>query len=231
MWPQIQSVNLDDNEAVFFTRELEYIKSQLYNIKYPEYTATILMPVDSSAGAGAETIVYRQFDSVGMMKIMASYGDDAPESDVKGIEFFTPVKSLRGAYSYSIQDIRNAMHVGRPLQSMKGEAARRSYEQAVNDIAWKADGSSQYGGLFGMLYNPNTTKSPAPTGTWSGATADQIIADVNFLINTPRTLTLKTEIVDTVVFPVEQMSLLSSTPRSTLSDTTILEFLFTRMLI
>lgn len=222
---KIISVNLDADEAAFFSRELEFVKTQMYNVRYPEYQATMLIPVDTSAGPGAEAIVYYQFDSVGVMKIMASYGDDAPRSDVKGKEFIAPVKSIRGAYGYSVQDIRNAMYARRPLKTMKAQAARRSYDQTVNDIAWFADGSSNYGGLVGFLYNANTTKSPAPTGTWSTATPDQIIADVNFGINNPLKITLKTETVDTCLLPVEQYTLIASTPRSTQSDTTILEFL------
>jgi len=221
----IRSENLDANEALFFSRELEHIKTKTYDIQYPEYIIKSLVPVDTSAGPGAESVTYRQFDRVGQMKVLASYSDDAPRSDVMGQEFTSPVKSLRGAYGYSIQDLRNAMFANRPLKNMKAKAARESYEQAVNDYGWFADGSAAYAGLTGFLYNANTTKSPAPTGTWSAATADQIIADVNFAINTPKTITKKTEIIDTCVMPVDQMSHIATTPRSTTSDTTILEFL------
>lgn len=221
----IESNNIDANEAIFFARELEYVKTQTYDIKYPEYQATTLMPVDSSAGPGAETITYRQYDRVGTMKIMASYADDAPRADVKGQEFFTPVKSLRGAYGYNIQEIRNAIFAKRPLKAMKATSAREAYEQTVNDIAWFADGSASYGGLRGLIYSLNTTKNAAPTGNWSTASANDIIADVNFAIQTPRTITLKTEIVNTVLIPVGQYGDISTKPRSDYSDTTILEFL------
>lgn len=221
---EVKSVNLDANESIFFSRELEYIKSQMYSIKYPEYQATMLMPVDTSAGPGAESITYQQFDSVGIMKVMASYGDDAPRADVKGKEFTSPVKSIRGAFGYSIQDIRNAQFAIKPLKQMKANASRRAYEQTVNEYGWFADGSAAFGGLTGFIYNANTTKSPAPTGTWSGATADQIIADINFAINNVPVITLKTESVNTVLLPVDQYTVIASTPRSTTSDTTILEF-------
>lgn len=224
---KIFSVHLDDNESAFFARELEYVKSQTYDIRYPEYQAVMLMPVDSSAGPGAESITYQQFDSVGVMKLMASYGDDAPRADVKGKEFTVAIKSIRGAYGYSIQDIRNAMFARRPLKTMKAMAARRAYDQTVNNIAWFADGSAKYAGLFGFLYNANTTKSPAPVGAWETGpkTADQIIGDVNFAINNILKTTLNTEMADTVLMPVSQFAYIASTPRSGTSDTTILEFL------
>jgi len=222
----IQCVCLDANEAVFFTRELEFVKRQTYDIRYPEYLATILMPVDTSAGPGAEAIVYHQFDGVGTMKLMASYGDDAPRSDVNGKEFIGPIKPIRGSYGYSVQDIRNAQFANRPLKTMKASNARRVYEQTLNDWAWFADGSSKYGGVYGFLYNPNITKSPAPTGGWTGgATPDQIIADVDFAINNIVKVTLRTEKADTVLISTEGYSYIATTPRSGTSDTTILEFL------
>jgi len=221
----INSVNLDANESIFFARELEHIKTQVYNIEYPEYTIKSMIPVDTSAGSGAEFITYSEYDRVGQMKILANYADDAPRSDVTGKQYTSPVKSIRGSYGYSVQDLRNAMFANKPLKQMKANSARESYEQTVNDFGWFADGTAKYGGLTGFLYNANTTKSPAPTGTWSTATADQIIADVNFAINTPRTLTKKTQIIDTCALPVNQYAEIATKPRSTTSDTTILEFL------
>jgi len=220
-------VNLDAGETVYFLRELEFVKAQVYNKQYPEYMWQFLFPVDSSAGPGVEAIVYRSYDSVGIMKMMSSYSDDAPRADVFAKEFTAKVKSLRGAYGYSIQDVRAAIYQNRPLKTLKADAAMLAYMQGVNDIAWFADGSAKYGGVYGFLYNPNTTKTNAPTGNWIGgaATPDQIIADVNYGINRPRILTKTVERVNTVLLPVEEFAHIASTPRSSTSDTTILEFL------
>lgn len=221
----IRSVNLDANESIFFARELEAIKARSYDQKYPTLQARTLFPVSYDAGTGAESITYRQFDSVGVMKIIANYADDLPRSDVKGKEFTSPVRGLGGSYGYNVQEIRNAMKAGRPLEQRKANAVRMSNEQMLNRIAWYADGTATWGGLYGILYNANTSKSAAVTGTWSGATADQIIGDVNALINNVLSNTKGVESVDTVVLPVTQYTLIASTPRSTTSDTTILEFL------
>ena len=115
----------------------------------------------------------------------------------------------------------------RNLNGMRAMAARRSNDQMANKIAWFADGSADWAGLTGILYHPNTTKSAATTGSWiSGpATADQIIGDVNDAINSVPDLTNGVEAVDTVLLPQLEYSHIASTPRSTTSDTTILEFL------
>lgn len=51
-------INLDANESIFFERELEHVKARSYDIKYPEFKATMLIPVSTEAGPGAETITY-----------------------------------------------------------------------------------------------------------------------------------------------------------------------------
>jgi hypothetical protein len=222
----IKFVNLDAFEGKFFLRELEKVKSKTYDILYPEYQWKTLFPIDTEAGLGAEASIYHQFDRVGAMKIIANYADDLPRSDVFGKEFISKIKSIGGSYGYSLQEVRASALANRNLTTRKASSARASYEQEMNDIAWFADGSAAYGGLTGFLYNPNTTKSPAPTGTWAAATPDQIIADVNFLINNIPVVTLGVEKgTNTVVLPIQQYTLIASTKCSPDSDTTILEFL------
>ena len=222
-----QIINLDSDQLIFFRRQLEYIKSQSYDIKYPLLQATNLFPVSTEAGPGAETITYEQFDSVGVMKFIADYADDLPKSDVKGRQFSIIVQSLGGSYGYSIQEIRSAQMANRNLTAMRANAARRSNDQMANRIGWFADGSSQWAGLTGILYHPNTTKTQAVVGNWlnPATTPDQIINDVNVAINAVPTLTNGVEMVDTVVLPIAQYAHIASTPRSATSDTTILEFL------
>jgi len=223
----IVSQNLDANESIFFARELELIKSRSYDILYPELKATRLIPVSTEAGSGAESITYQQYDSVGVMKIIADYADDLPRADVKGKEFTSVVRSLGGSYGYSVQEIRAAQMAGKPLQQRKANAVRSANDQQVNRIAWFADGSKTYSGLYGFFYNPNTTKSAAPVGAWltGPKTTDQIIGDVNFAINKIPDLTLGVEVADTVLIAPLEYSYIATTPRSATSDTTILEFL------
>ena len=228
---QIVSVNLDANEKVFFSRELEHVKTKTYDIKYPDLKAKQYIPVSTDAGPGAESITYEQYDHVGMFKIIASYADDLPRSDVKGVEFTSPVRSIGGSYGYSIQAIRAARMAGKPLETRKAEATRKSYELKVNEIAWNARPTmAKYGGLTGLIYNPNITKYEVDTGAessvkpWSGKTSEEIIFDMNKAVDTPIKLTLGTGVANTLLMPLENYTLISSTRNSDASDLTILEY-------
>jgi hypothetical protein len=222
----VKSVNLDANESVFFARELESIKARSYDVKYPELKGTMLIPVSTDAGPGAESITYHQFDSVGVAKIIANYADDLPRADVLGKEFTSKVRGIGASYGYNLQEVRAAAMAGKPLQQRRANAARRANDQTVNNIAWFGDATH---GLLGLLNNPNITAATAPNGTggfpqWTTKTAAEILADLNNTVNGIISLTKGVEVPDTVLLPVEQYTLISTKQNSTASDTTVLQY-------
>jgi len=222
-----QFVNLDNAQSIFFARELEARKARTYDVVKAPLKAFELFPTDSTAGAGAESIVYEQYDETGIAKIIANYADDLPRASVKGKEFTARVKSVGNSYGYSLQEVRAAQMAGKPLVQRSADAAARAQRELWNKIAFYGDASY---GIPGFLTNTNIPDASAPADGASSGTAfstktpDQIIRDLNNLANTVVTSTNGAEQPDTLVLPVAQHSLLASTPRSSTSDTTILDF-------
>ncbi|HEU4402342.1 MAG TPA: major capsid family protein, partial [Candidatus Polarisedimenticolia bacterium] len=139
-----------------------------------------------------------------------------------GKQLSANVRSIGGSYGYSVQDIRRANMAGVPLEQRKANAARKANDQLTNSIAWFGDDTH---GLQGLLYNANVTKAAATNGGWLSATADHIIQDVNVAIGNMISTTKGVETPDTVAIATKQFAHISSTPRTTGTDTTILEFL------
>jgi len=233
----LETTRLDADESIFFNRELETIMARSFDVLYPELKAIRLIPVDTSAGPGADSITYRQFDTVGLAKVIANYADDLPRADVLGKEFTSKVRSIGGAYGYSLQEVRSAAKAGRPLAQMKANAARRANDQIVDKIAWLAKSSdTAYGGLVGLLYAPNVTTGTAPAGATTGVVpwynanpalqknADEILTDLNNLVTDIVDLTGGVEVPDTLLLPIKQYSRLQKTRLAAGTDTTILEF-------
>lgn len=221
-------VNLDANESVFFARELEHIKAQTYDIVYPELKAVKYIPVSTDAGAGAETITYTQYDEVGMAKVISNYADDLPRADVKGKQFTSVVRSVGDAFGYNIQEIRASAMANKNLPTRKANAARRAVDQKINTIAWSARAADgENAGLIGLLYQPNVTKGTVTTRgghvTFATKTAEEMYLDLCKAVDDILTLTKGTEIPDTLLLPIAQHSLITSTFRSTNSDITVLE--------
>lgn len=221
----VNSIHLDANETVFFQRQLEFIKSRTFDIKYPEFKAILNIPVSTEAGEGATSITYMQFDGNGVSKFIADYSDDLSNIEVQGKEFTSRIREIGNSYQFSTKEIRAAAFANKSLRSMKAERSRRANDQLVDDIGWFADGTPKFAGLVGLIYNPNINVDPAPNGGWGAATPDAIIADVNFAIDNPLDVTNGVEIVNTCLLSVPKFRQISTTPRSTTSDTTILQFL------
>ena len=224
---QPKFLNLDADESIFFARELESVKSKSYDVLYPELKARKLIPVSFEAGPGAESITYQQYDQVGIAKIIAKYGDDLPRADVKGKEFNSPIKSLGASYGYSLQEIRNAKFAGKSLEQRRANAAKRAIMQKENTIAFFGDTNSN---LPGLLSNANILVHTLPadgtgaTTTFSTKTPDQIIRDLNAAAHKIVEQSKGVHAPDTLLLPIAQYTYCASTPRSSTSDTTILEY-------
>lgn len=222
-----QLPHFDSNESMFLQRQLDYIKSQTYDIKYAELKARKLIPVSSEADPGAEKIFYRAYDQTGLAKIISNYGDDLPRADVKGAEYSANVKTLGASFAYNIQELRAAVYGNVPLEQRRANAARRSIAQLENTIAFFGDTAS---GLQGLFNGANITSVTIPadgTGSsklWSTKTPDQILRDMNLVSNTVVSTSLGVEIPDTLLAPLSQYNYIASTARSANSDTTILNY-------
>lgn len=225
----------DADYGMFFARELEKIKSNSYDVRYPELTATRIIPVSNEAGPGAENITYHQYDSVGFAKIISNYSTDLPRVDLVGKEFTSKVKSIGDSYGYSVQDIRAARMAGKPLEQRKANAARRAVDQEINRIGYFGDTKHNMKGLF---THPNITAYVLPTdGTLNGAVAgtaaaakfinktpDQVVRDLNGMANKIVELTGGVEQANTLLLSQNIYGDIATRARSINSDTTILEF-------
>lgn len=191
-----------EDASVFFARELDYIKSQSYDVIYPELTALGLFPMSSEVNPGAETVTYYSYDKTGMAKIITNYATDLPRADVKGKPTTAMVKSIGDSYGYSMQEMRASRMAGKSLDVRKAESARYQIEYLNNKIAWAGDAES---GLMGILSEGNdipyyTIPQGASGSTqWSSKTPDEILADINGMQKFVSKTTKNAEQPDTLV--------------------------------
>ena len=211
----------DANETAIFARQLEYVYTKTYDVKYPEFKARLFIPVDTSVPTGAETYTYRQFDEMGMAKLISNYASDLPNVTILGKEFTGTCKSLGTSYSYSIQDVRRASMAGLPLETSLARVARRVTEAKIDSLAAFGDTNAALGGFLNAANVPLITPT---TGTWSSATADQIIADLDKLVNSIVTVSNGIHIPDTLLLPITQFLRLNNLQRSAASDKTVLQW-------
>lgn len=219
-------VNFDENESIFFARELEHVKARSYDKKYPDLKARSLFPLEFEANEGAETITYEQHDQVGMAKIISNYADDLPRADVKGKEFTARVRTIASSYGYNYDEVKKAAMTGKPLAQRKANAAKRAHMVLENKIAFFGDTTHN---IQGFLSNPNLQEvSIAADGTGSAKTfasktPDQILRDLHSMFTAIHSISKGQEVGDTLMLPLDQYNYIATT-RVTDTEKTILQF-------
>ena len=218
----IGNTYVDADAGVFFQRQLELIKAKSYDVRYAELKARELFPVASEGGPGITTITYRTYDQVGAAKIINAYADDLPRADISGKETSVPVRSVGISYGYNFDEINSSALSGAALDQRRANAARRSVEQTVNQVAFYGDAES---GLTGLFDNPNiptgAVVNPGAGTNWASKTPDEILFDINELFADIFETTKMVESGNTLLLPPNQWSYIMATPRASNSDTTI----------
>lgn len=211
-------LRLDDQDTLFFARQLEYVKSRTYDVLYSELSAFRLFPISTEAGPGAASLIYRSFDQVGQAKIISSWADDLPTVDAVGKEFPSPIRSIGAWYGWSLDDIRMARMAGVGLDTKKAMAAVRAHNQEINRIAWFGDEAY---GLPGLATASDIPSQAAQNGGWTTADADSIVEDVNELLTSIISASSGVERANTVAMPSGEFAIASSARLSNTTQTAI----------
>lgn len=236
----------DAATSAFFLRDLTEVLGRTYDIKYPDLKARQILPVFTGIDPAAEGYVWRQFDRVGGAHVIHDYGADLPSTEVVANEFQSRILSLGTSYNYSIQDLRKARMAGIPLETRKALAARRSMEQALEQIAFfgvaqvPGTGASQALMFAPAAQNTNDPLAmygftnfpglPVVTGTnnWvnGSSSVSTIVQDFNSMFLNVIQNSKGVHTPDTVVFPLSTWSVLNTMARSvTFTDDTVLQYL------
>jgi len=220
-------INLDADEGIFFEKELESLKSKTYDVLYPELMARQLFPLDSTSDTGAATVTYQTWDFVGHARIMANYADDLPNVEVLAKETTRKIYSEGVAFGYSIQDLRAARMAGKPLEQRKANAARRQLLQLENTLAFNGDARTDIPNFVQNTDFNQVTPVDGASGatTWTSKTPDEIINDVCLMTSAIRDISNGVEAPQTLLLTEAAYTHISCTPRSSTSDTTILNFI------
>lgn len=213
---------LDASEGIFFKKQLEYLKARTYDVKYPALSYRDLIPISMEGGEGITSITYETFDRVGMAKLINAYAADLPRADIKATETTVPVHRAASSFAYTIDEIKAAARTGRPLQQRRATAARQAIEELFNSIAWNGNADA---GLYGVFTHPNIPRANAPTGTWSTATVDQILADVNAGFSKVDEDTLGVESAKKLLLPRAQWNLIMTKRLGTTNEMTVAKFI------
>lgn len=217
---------LDEAQNAFFGPALEQVKAQTYDRKLPQFKARQFVPIDPTIDRDTESMVVRGYDMVGQARLLSSYADDLPRSDVFSSETRVQFRAVGASYGYNLFEVRAAAKAGVALDQKKAAAARRAVESVIDRVLAKGDSAT---GLVGLLNQPAALAYAIPNGAggspaWADKTPKEILADLigiaEYIINT----TNEVESPNLIIIPRAQMTILRTTQFSLASDKTILEW-------
>lgn len=205
----------------FLVSQTSHIETQVNETIYPDIQYPGLIPIDTSAHPFAKTVTYFSSDKFGKAGWINGNADDINLAGTERAKHETAVHMAGVGYSYGYEELEHARMLGMNLTADDALAARRAYEEFLDTVALTGDSSKNMEGLFN---NSSVTAAAATTGTWSTATEDEILRDVNDAITLVHTQTLRTVMANTLLLPWTKMNFIAS---ERLGDTqsTILEFL------
>lgn len=181
MAPQMQLQN-EDADSIYLARSLDFVSARTINVLRNQAGIDQLVPVSNEIPVGAESVIYKIYDAVGMAKIIGSNVDDLPRVDVRAVERSARVQTIGVSYGYTFQEVRTAIYSGSGLPTRKAAIARDVVDRKENNI--KVRGDAAYN-IYGMTNHPNIPAVVALTGNWNDAatTAENIVDDFIALVS------------------------------------------------
>lgn len=215
----------DSNNAAFARHLVQETLRELFRQEYTQtkWASGELLPINTSVNEGAREFSYFELGQAGKASIVADNATDIPSATVTGDLTLQKVHTVATSFEYSTQDVRQAKLQGLfDMATEKAAACREVHDQEVNSLIRVGDANK---GLEGFTNHTGIIVQTAVTGTWSGATAAQIVSDFSTAASFIRTNSNGVENPTAAVFPVAIWTRISTLQNSVASDISVLDYL------
>lgn len=165
--------------AALMSRALQYAVTQGIMLQYPYTVWRNVFQLDTDMPEGADTKVFTIWEQSGMAEWYRG-GGKHPNVATGKREINIPFHSLTEAFTLDWMEMRGNAYAGINGEALKAAAALSALDRKVENIVFLGDAAMN---RLGLLDHSNITTANMTTGTWSTATAAQIIADIQYGIN------------------------------------------------
>jgi hypothetical protein len=221
-------LNLDALTGLYFSSQLAKIEEEIYEAKFPELDSEMLLPQRKLMSEEVFEYRFRSYETRGRAVPKSGNEDGAPNIDLLGDEKTARLIGFIDSYSFSTDDIKAAKKASLPLDRMLAMGARKRIASELNRLALLGNTNANVNieGLFSLSQAQTGTvpNGAAASPLWVNKTADEILADLFFMADTISNFTLDVESAKTLVLPLPQVRFLSTKPRASGTDQTVLSF-------
>ena len=132
----------------FLGQRAAAIEAEVYRTKYEDIQYPDLVDIDTSAGEFAQSVEFYSMDGVGQAKWFNHLAKDVPNADVNMTRHTHAIAMAAIGYRYTTEELGYAQRVGVGLDTERANAARRAYEEFLDDLVKTGDKDKNMGGLM-----------------------------------------------------------------------------------
>lgn len=211
----------------FLTQQAAVVESEIYRTKYEDILYPTLITIDTSAGEFAKTIEFYSMDTVGKAQWFNHLSKDVPNAEVNMSKFSHQVEMAAIGYRYTTEELGYARRLGIGLDVERAAAARRAYEEFIDDVVRVGNSDKKMTGLFNNpdVGSANVAGADANARLWPNKTPLQIIADINEALTSVYTQSRRIEMANTLLLPIGAFTYIATTPMSVDNTMTILDYI------
>lgn len=199
----------------FMQQQASYIEPQVYEIQYPEIQYPDLVPVDTSGNEWAKSITFYSSDKVGQAAWFHHMANDVPFADIVRTKQEKGIEMAAIGYYYTLEEIGVSQQIpGMNLTTERADAARRAYEEFMENIAFIGDSTKDWTGLIndaGVTAGSAVADGTGTSALWSAKSGDLMIRDVNSILTGVYTASETVEMADTLLLPIDRFTRLATT--------------------
>lgn len=220
---------MDASESLFLARQLEYIRTGVYRVEYPELKAARLVPTNTSIPSGKRSYTIRIWDKVGEADIVAEDATDFNSVDAKITEKTMRFFMIGLGYNYTLDEARYAMSEGVPLQATKAMVCREQIERKMDEIVLTGSTKAGVTGLLNatdtgiVTYTAANAQSDGLT-LFSSKSPDEVLKDLHGLVHKVVQDSKEVDLPNTMLMPLTTRLDLQTRRVGDGSNVTIMEF-------
>lgn len=217
-----------DSTGVFLIGELERLDPRIYEpLAAVTWARDIDLREDVSIADEFSSFANSSFAATGGVSGSNKAWVSKEANAITGISLdlgktTTPLYLWAMQLGWTIPELESAQKLGRPVDQQKFSAMQLKYQMDIDEQVYIGDSAM---GMTGLINSTVGTNTNAQTGTWSSATVQQIMDDINELLNTTWKNTGYSVCPSELRLPPVQFSLLVQRLVSTAGNISVLEYI------
>lgn len=200
----------NEDYGKFLARQTAIIHEAAFDATFPYISYQDFVPVDTSGNQFAGSVAFISTDAVGNAAFINGNADDVPLADLDRNVTLAPVQFGAIGYGYGYDELGRAMAAGENLTAKKAIAARKAYEEFMQNLAFS--GSIEKG-MKGLLNQSGITPTVVTT-KWASLTLEKAMGYINQALRAAGengVITADTLIVPTDIYDALSGSVVSGT--------------------